>query len=214
MELFLSVCLGIGLSAACGFRIFVPLLAISIAHHAGHLELGAGFAWMGTWPALITFAVATVLEVGAFYIPFVDNLLDSIAIPTATVAGIVASASCISDVSPMLQWTLAAITGGGVAAATQLATTKLRLVSSATTGGLGNPVVATAEAGGSILLSALSLLLPVLAALGALALIVTMLYVAAVLGKKLAGLAVRLTGKGSAKAPASGEPSVGANPPR
>ena len=77
MELILSLSVGLGLSAACGFRIFVPLLVISIANKAGHLELADSFEWMGSTAAIITFATATVLEVSAYYVPWVDNLLDT-----------------------------------------------------------------------------------------------------------------------------------------
>lgn len=194
MELLLSICLGIALSAACGFRVFVPLLAISIAKLSGHLQLAAGFDWMGTWPALVIFGVATALEVAAFYLPFLDNLLDSIAIPTAAVAGVVTTAACVTDVSPMLQWTLAAVVGGGVATTAQLATTKLRLASSATTAGLGNPVVATAELGGAAGLSVLGLLSPVLAAVGALTLLAALVWLTALLVRQLAKLTAKLTG--------------------
>jgi uncharacterized protein DUF4126 len=165
METILSVCLGIGLSAACGFRVFVPLLCLSIASLSGHVQLAPGFAWIGTYPALITFAAATALEIAAYYIPYIDNFMDSLAIPAATVAGIMLTASVVKDMDPMLKWTLAVIAGGGIAATTQIATTKIRALSTATTGGLGNPVVSTAEAGGSTSLSVVALLWPLLGAL-------------------------------------------------
>lgn len=141
---------------------FVPLLCLSIASLSGHVQLASGFTWIASYPALITFAVATALEIAAYYIPYVDNLMDSLAIPAATVAGIMLTASVVTGMDPMLKWTLAIIAGGGVAATTQVATTKLRALSTATTGGLGNPVVSTAEAGGSTGLSIVALLWPVL----------------------------------------------------
>src|SRR5436853_235068 len=87
METILSLLIGIGLSAACGFRVFVPLLVVSVASHTGHLHLSSGFEWMGSDAALIAFAVATVLEVAAYYSPWLDNLLDTIASPAAVIAG-------------------------------------------------------------------------------------------------------------------------------
>jgi hypothetical protein len=162
-QTFLSICLGIGLSAACGFRVFVPLLCLSIATNTGHVHLAHSFAWIGTTPALIAFAAATLLEVGAYYIPFLDNLLDSIAVPVATIAGILVTASVITDVDPFWRWTLAVIAGGGVAASTQLATTKLRVASSATTGGVGNSVLATIELALSSVLSVLAVIWPIVA---------------------------------------------------
>jgi hypothetical protein len=153
METLLSVCLGIGLSAACGFRVFVPLLVMSIAALSGHLTLAHGFEWIGTYPALIAFAVATCLEIGGYYIPWLDNLLDTIASPAAIIAGTLITASLITGVSPFLKWTLAIIAGGGAAGMVQGTTVIARGASSAGTGGLGNPVLATAELAGSIFTS-------------------------------------------------------------
>ena len=165
METLLSLLVGIGLSAACGFRVFVPLLVASIAAHGGHLKLASGFAWMGSDIALIAFAVATVLEIVAYYVPWVDNVLDSIATPAAVIAGTVVTASLVADVSPFLKWTLAAIAGGGVAGAVQGTTVLARAVSSAGTGGMANPILSTLELGGSLLMSCLALIVPVLVAI-------------------------------------------------
>ena len=187
METFLSICLGIGLSAACGFRVFVPLLFLSTAALSGHVHLASGFAWMGTYPALVTFAVATALEIGAYYIPFLDNLLDSIAIPAAIVAGAMVTASCVTGMSPMLKWTLAIIAGGGAAATTQAATTKLRALSSVTTAGLGNPILATAEAGGSAGLSLVTVLFPLVGMILTVMLLISGVFLIVYLSKKIFG---------------------------
>lgn len=167
METFLSILLGLGLAAACGFRVFVPLLVMSIASRAGvgYLDLGEGFAWISTTAALVTFSIATALEIAGYYIPWVDNLLDAIATPTAIVAGMVVTASAVTDVDPFLRWTLAILGGGGTAATFQGITATARQISSFTTGGLGNPVISTIEAGGSALLSVLAIVLPVVAIL-------------------------------------------------
>ncbi|HSQ75495.1 MAG TPA: DUF4126 domain-containing protein [Bacteroidota bacterium] len=162
METAVSIALGIGLAAAAGFRVFIPLLALSIAGLTNTLELSQGFAWIGTIPALIAFGTATVVEVAAYYIPWVDNILDSIATPAAVVAGTIASASVITDISPLLKWVLALIGGGGIAGLIQGATVLARAKSSVVTAGLGNPVVATAELGGSIFTTVLSFLAPFL----------------------------------------------------
>jgi hypothetical protein len=164
MDVLLSACLGIGLAAACGFRIFVPFLVMSIAAHSGHLGLSGGFEWIGSRPALIAFAVATALEILAYYVPWLDHLLDTAAVPIAIVAGVVVTASVVTDVSPLLRWSLAVIAGGGAAATTQALTTAVRHVSTLATFGIGNPLVATAEAGGSVVLTAVSLVAPLLAA--------------------------------------------------
>lgn len=142
---------------------FVPFLVISIASLSGHLTLAPGFEWIGTHYALAAFAVATVLEILAYYVPWLDNLLDTIATPAAVVAGTVVAASVVADVSPFLRWTLAVVAGGGVAGAVQAATVALRGVSSLATGGVANPIVSTGELGGSVVTSVLAVVLPVLA---------------------------------------------------
>src|SRR5438552_4638510 len=131
METLLSICVGIGLSAACGFRVFVPLLVMSIAAASGHLTVASGFQWIGSYPALVAFSVATLLEIAGYYIPWVDNLLDTIAIPAAIIAGTLITASLVTDVSPFLKWTLAIIAGGGVAGMVQGTTVVARGASSA-----------------------------------------------------------------------------------
>src|SRR6266511_2330552 len=134
METILSLLVGIGLSAACGFRVFVPMLVVSIAAHAGHLKLAQSFSWMGSDPALIAFAVATGLEVLAYYVPWLDNLLDTAASPAAVIAGTIVTASLVTDLSPLLKWTLAVIAGGGAAGLVQGTTVVTRAASTATTG--------------------------------------------------------------------------------
>ena len=163
MEIMLSIFVGVGLSAACGFRIFVPLLIMSIASLSGQLTLSPEFEWIATYPALAAFSIATLFEISAYYIPWIDNLLDTIAVPAATVAGTIVMVSAVSEMAPFLKWGLAVIVGGGVAGTIQGFTSITRIASTVTTGGLVNPIVSTAEAGGSIILSILALTLPVVA---------------------------------------------------
>ncbi len=165
MDTLTSIFLGIGLSAACGFRVFVPMLFMSVAALSGHLTLAAGFQWIGTYPALLTFACATMLEIGGYYIPWLDHLLDTMATPAAIVAGAVATASMVTSMDPMLKWTLAIIAGGGAAGIVQGTTVLARAASTATTGGLGNPIVATIELGGAVLTTLMALILPWLTAI-------------------------------------------------
>jgi hypothetical protein len=165
METLLSICLGIGLSAACGFRVFVPLLIVNIAALSGHLTLAHGFEWLGSYPALVAFSVATALEIAGYYIPWVDHLLDTIATPAAVVAGTIVTASLVSDMSPFLRWTLAVIAGGGAAGLVQGTTVGLRATSTATTGGLGNSLFATIELGGAVFTSVAALVAPVVVVL-------------------------------------------------
>lgn len=164
-DLFLPVALGIGLAAASGLRVFVPLLILGLAAHGGYVPVGESFAWVATTPALIMLGIAATLEILAYYVPGLDNLLDTLATPAAVIAGIAVSAAVMTDLPPMLKWVLAIIAGGGAAAATQTATTLLRGGSTATTAGLGNPLIATGEIVGAIGLSLLAIAAPWLALL-------------------------------------------------
>lgn len=163
MELALSVLIGIGLAAATGFRVFVPFLVLSIAARGGHVELSSGFDWITSEAAVWTFAAATLLEIGAYYFPWLDNLLDTVATPAAVIAGVVLTAAATGEMSPLLSWSLAILAGGGVAATFQGLTAGTRGISSLTTAGLANPLVATGEAAASTLLSVAAVVMPVVA---------------------------------------------------
>jgi hypothetical protein len=160
METILGIAIGIGLSAACGFRVFVPLLIMNLAALSGLLHVPAGFAWIGSFYATIAFGTATVIEVLGYYIPGVDHILDIIATPAAVVAGTITTASMAVDMSPFLKWTLALIAGGGVAGVVQGTTVALRAKSSIATAGTGNPFFATLELIGAIMFALLAILIP------------------------------------------------------
>lgn len=159
--------MGIGLSACCGFRIFVPLLASALASKFGFIHAPAGLEWMNSWTAVSIFGTATVFEIGAYYIPYLDHLLDTITTPLSMVAGTVLASSFFTDIFadlPALKWVMGAIVGGGSAGMVQAGTSLARMGSTATTGGLGNPIVSTIENGFSIFFSALSLIVPFIVA--------------------------------------------------
>ena len=159
----LSIVLGIALAAATGFRVFLPMLIVSGAAYTGHLSLDNSFAWLATPSALTMLSVAALAEVLAYYIPVIDNLLDTLATPAALVAGTVVSAAVMTDVPPMVKWTAAVIAGGGIAGLTQGVTAMLRAHSTVLTGGLGNPVIATAELGAALIMTFLALVVPTVA---------------------------------------------------
>ena len=173
-DLAISIVLGVALAAATGFRIFVPMLIMSGAAYTGHLPLDDSFAWLATPSALIMLSAAALAEILAYYIPVVDNLLDSLAAPAALVAGTIVSAAVMTDVPPMVKWTAAVIAGGGIAGLTQGVTGMLRAHSTVFTGGLGNLVIATAELAGALLVSFLALAAPT----AAIALVVLFLWLA------------------------------------
>ncbi|WP_179349085.1 DUF4126 domain-containing protein [Winogradskyella pacifica] len=162
-ETILSIFLGIGLSASVGFRVFLPLFALSLAAYFNVWELNESWQWIGSVTAVITLGIATLVEIVAYYIPVVDNLLDSIAIPLATVAGTAVMVSTVADLSPVITWALAIIAGGGTAAAVKSSASATRLGSTVSTAGFGNPIVSTIETGTSVVMSIVSIFLPILA---------------------------------------------------
>ncbi|MCF6279304.1 MAG: DUF4126 domain-containing protein [Flavobacteriaceae bacterium] len=162
-ETIFSILIGIGLAASVGFRIFVPLFALSIASHYGIIPLNESWAWVGSTAAIVTLGVATIVEIFAYFIPWLDNLLDSVAIPLATIAGTAVMVSTVAGLDPAITWALAIIAGGGTAAAIKTSSAATRLTSTATTGGIANPVLTTVETGTSIVMSILAIFAPIIA---------------------------------------------------
>lgn len=162
VDAVMSVAIGLGLASACGFRVFVPLLAVSLAGRSGYLPLSPELEWLATTPAIIAFATATVLEVVAYQVPWLDHVLDSLATPAALAGGIIASASVMTELPPLLRWSVALVGGGGAAGIIQGATVLARLKSAALTGGLGNPIVAMLEFLGAIITSFIAIFVPML----------------------------------------------------
>lgn len=164
-ESVLGVAAGLALAAAAGFRVFVPLLVVSAAAHSGWLEVAPTFGWIASTPALVVFTTATVVEIGAYYVPFIDNLLDSIAMPAAVLSGMIASASVLVDLPPWLQYSIAIIGAGSTAGFVGVSTSLLRLKSTAATAGFGNVVLATLEMLAAFGVALVAVLLPLLALL-------------------------------------------------
>ena len=161
----MSIFLGVGLAASVGFRVFLPLFALSLAAYNGIWDLNANWEWIGSLSAVITLGVATLVELFAYFIPWVDNLLDSIAIPLAALAGTAVMVSTVAGLDPVVTWSLAIIAGGGTATAIKGAAAGGRMASTLSTGGLANPAVATIETGTATVMSLASLLAPVVAAI-------------------------------------------------
>lgn len=164
-DTIISIFLGIGLAASVGFRVFLPLFALSFAAYLGVWELNANWQWIGSLAALITLGVATLVEIFAYFIPWVDNALDSLAIPLAGIAGTAVMVSTVADLDPVVTWSLAIIAGGGTATAIKGANATGRLTSTATTGGIANPIVSTVETGTAVVVSTASILVPPIAAI-------------------------------------------------
>lgn len=177
----ISAFIGIGLAAATGFRVFLPMFAVSLASYMHWIPMSGNFEWLSGLPALITTGIATIVEILAYYIPYVDHLLDTLSVPLATVAGSVLFASQFADLGTFPQWALALIAGGGTAATISSGFAGTRAASTASTGGLGNSVVATTETAGAGIMSFLAMAAPFLAAICAIALVIVVF----VLGRKI-----------------------------
>ena len=171
-----ALSVGLGLSAACGFRVFIPLLAMGVGARAGLIELGESWVWMSETWVIAAFGAATLIEIGGYYIPWIDNLLDTITTPSAIVAGVVVTSASLDGIDPAMQWILSVIAGGGIAGTIQFGTAATRAASSATTGGVGNPVVSTIEAVASVLFALLAILVPIVAAILVVALMIVVIH--------------------------------------
>lgn len=163
-ETIISIFLGVGLAASVGFRVFLPLFALSLASYFGVWELNDNWQWIGSLAALITLGAATIIEIFAYFIPWLDNLLDTMAVPLAAIAGTAVMVSTVADLDPVVTWSLAIIAGGGTATAIKGASATSRLASTTTTGGVANPVVATIETGTATVVSVASIFAPIIAA--------------------------------------------------
>ncbi|MGK7930971.1 MAG: DUF4126 domain-containing protein [Microcystaceae cyanobacterium] len=161
LDTFISVLLGLSLSAACGFRVFIPFLIISIAAVENWIALPGDLSWLDTNQAIILLAVASLVEVVAYYVPWLDNALDTIALPLATAAGTWVTQSSLPEMNSLAQWTIALTAGGGTAGMTKFLNSLLRLGSTGTTGGLANPIFSTIELVSASAIAISSLFLPI-----------------------------------------------------
>lgn len=145
MDTVVAILVGLGLAAACGLRVFLPLLVMAVSSHLGVIDLGQNWAWAGSWPAIVALGVAAAVEIAAYWIPWLDHGLDVIAGPCAVVAGTLAAAAQFGDVDPMVRWASALIAGGGLAATVKATSMSVRAGSTVTTSGIANPIISTVE---------------------------------------------------------------------
>lgn len=162
---FISIFLGIGLAAAAGFRIFLPLFILSLAVNLGgnYIHIDQDWKWIGSLPAIITLGAAMVIEIVAYFIPVIDNVLDTLSVPLAAVAGTLAVAINFPEMNEVATWAFAIIAGGGTATAISGTTAAVRAVSTTTTAGSGNFIVNSVETVSSTVLSLLAIVIAPLA---------------------------------------------------
>ncbi len=175
MELFTAICLGIGLSAACGFRVFIPPFLLGISVRLGWMDASSGLEWVGGDPALVLLGTAAVMEIIAYYVPWLDNALDAIATPASIFAGVLMTAFSLEGFDPWIQWSVALLGGGAAASVIQVFTGFLRLIISSATAGLGNWVQSTVEALSASIMSLLAITVPVAAMVLAVVIIIFIL---------------------------------------
>jgi hypothetical protein len=175
-QILLELTLGVTLSAASGFRVFLPPLLLSLAAVFGHIQLSPDFQWASSPEAIALLGIATVIEIVGYYIPVVDNLLDTVQIPLALVVGTLLTANSLGDLDPVVQWTLAVIAGGGASGAIAGLNSVGRVALTGLTGGLANFLLATAEAISATGLSLIVILVPILAPFALLLLISLAVY--------------------------------------
>lgn len=167
----LALCVGVSLAAACGFRVFIPLLVMALGVRLGGLSIDENLAWVGSDVAIACLGAATLAELLAYYIPLVDNFLDSLAGPAALVAGAIVTGGMLGDLPDWLQWGTGIVAGAGVAGTVQLGTTAVRAASTTSSAGIANPAVSTAENLFSTIGAVLAVVAPLLAAAGSILII-------------------------------------------
>jgi len=171
VTIIMATLMGISLAAASGFRVFLPPFLLSLAARFNVVWfldidlIGTQFEFFTSTLSIVVLGIATVAEFAAFYAPWIDNALDTIATPASIVAGVAMTAIVLEGNDPIIQWAIAIVAGGGVAATIQSATVATRGLSSTFTFGLGNSAVATGENVASVALTLIAILIPFLSAL-------------------------------------------------
>ncbi len=162
-SLAIHLAMGFSLAAVVGIRAFTPLLAAGLAARWDLIPLGSGFSWLQSNEALLILGAATAIELLGDKIPTVDHLLDAAGLVVKPVAGCLVMAAPLLELDTKWATLLGLLTGSTVAGAVHLARAQLRVVSTVSTAGIGNPILSSAEdliAGGA---SVLAILLPILA---------------------------------------------------
>jgi hypothetical protein len=144
--LFVSqLAMGFALAACVGLRAFLPLFLAGLAARGGYVDLGASFQWMESTPALVVFGSAVVFEILADKIPLLDHALHAAEAFVKPAAATILAASLLTNLDPLTAMTLGLIGGGTVAGAVHALKGTARIASTATTGGLANPLLSLVD---------------------------------------------------------------------
>ena len=172
--LLVHVTMGLALAACAGLRAFLPLLVVGVGGRLELVPLSESFTWLESWPAIIVFGAAVLAEMLGDKFPIIDHFLDLAQTFVKPIAGALVMATVVEDWAPLYGTVFLIVVGGSTAGAVHLTKAKLRLVSSVTTAGLGNPLLSVIEdvgalAGtvGAVVVPPLALALLVLAAIAA-----------------------------------------------
>jgi len=168
MNAITPILMGVSLAACAGLRAFLPLLALGVGVRMGWMPVQPWLEWAGSNEALITFGVATLLELLADKVPVLDHALDTFHTFARPVAGALVAMGAFSQVSPEYATVLGIILGAPIAGGFHLAKAGTRVVSTTTTAGFGNPVLSIIEDIVAFVGVVMALLAPVLAAIGVL----------------------------------------------
>lgn len=159
----LPALLGLGLASATGLRTFLPLLMLAVVGRLGlfGINLNDHMSWLTSTPAIAALAVAAVVEFAGDKIPVVDHGLNVLGTFTRPIAGAIAAGSVFVGLDPTTAAIAGVIVGAPAAFAFNAAQGGVRLTSTATTAGLGNPVVSFFEDGLSFFTVLLAFVAPV-----------------------------------------------------
>lgn len=159
----LPALLGLGLASATGLRTFLPMLMLAVAakFELFGIRLIDQMDWLASWPAISALAIATVAEFAGDKVPAIDHALNAVGYVTRPVAGAIAAGSVFWAVDPTAAAIAGVIVGAPAALAFNAAQTGARVTSTATTGGLGNPVVSFIEDALAFLTVILAFLAPI-----------------------------------------------------
>ena len=159
-----SVLAAFGLSGAAGLNAWLPLFASALLDRLDIVELAAPFDQLSSTAGLVLLALLTTADFVGDKIPLVDHVLHLLGTAIAPVSGAILFTGQTGLETDLP--TLAAVLLGGITAGTiHAGRSTVRPVSTATTGGVGNPVLSLTEDAGSLVLVVIAFVLPLVALL-------------------------------------------------